>query len=374
MCNSCYDYLIVGSGIYGATFAYLAKQHNKKCLVIEKRPFIGGNIRCEEIEGITVHIYGPHIFHTSDKEVWDFVNRFVTFNNYINSPIANYKGEIYNLPFNMNTFQKLWNDIITPDEAKRKINSEKVITEKPPRNLEEQAISMVGETIYEKLIKGYTEKQWGKKCNELPVEIIKRLPLRFTYNNNYFNDVYQGIPIEGYNTLINKLLDGVDVILNCDFCKERSKYENIADKIVYSGPIDSYFDYSLGRLEYRALRFETEIKDISNLMGNAVVNYTDADVPYTRITEHKHFVCLTEDDVNMNKKTIITKEYPEEYNGMNEPIYPIMTEKNKVLYEQYRKLAEQHKKIIFGGRLGTYRYMDMAPIIRGVLNYWKYEK
>ena len=372
MLNKKYDYLVIGSGIYGATFAYMAKQHGKTCLVIEKRDFVGGNIHCKDIDGITVHFYGPHIFHTSDEEVWRFVNQFVTFNNYINSPIANYKGELYNLPFNMNTFHEIWgNEVKTPEEAIRKINSEK--GNKEITNLEEQAISMVGKTIYEKLVKGYTEKQWGRKCTELPPSIIKRLPLRMTYNNNYFNDKYQGIPIEGYNKLIERLLDGIEVITNCDFFERKEEFENLGEKILFTGSIDEYFDYCYGHLEYRAVNFVHETLDMPNAQGNAVMNYTSNDKPYTRITESKHFLALTDEAINAIPKTVITKEFSEEYNGSNTPAYPIPTEKNIKMYEKYKALAEKNKKVIFGGRLGKYKYMDMAPAIREVLDYWKNE-
>lgn len=372
MLNKKYDYIVIGSGIYGATFAYMAKQHGKTCLVIEKRDFVGGNIYCKDIDGITVHFYGPHIFHTSDEEVWRFVNQFVTFNNYINSPIANYKGELYNLPFNMNTFHEIWgNEVKTPEEAIRKINSEK--GNKEITNLEEQAISMVGKTIYEKLVKGYTEKQWGRKCTELPPSIIKRLPLRMTYNNNYFNDKYQGIPIEGYNNLIERLLDGIEVITNCDFFERKEEFENLGKKILFTGSIDEYFGYCYGHLEYRAVNFVHETLDMPNAQGNAVMNYTSNDKPYTRITESKHFLALTDEAINAIPKTVITKEFSEEYNGSNTPAYPIPTEKNIKMYEKYKALAEKNKKVIFGGRLGKYKYMDMAPAIREVLDYWQNE-
>lgn len=373
MSNKQYDYLIVGSGLYGATFAYMAKQHAKKCLVLEKRDHIGGNVYCETIEGITVHKYGPHIFHTSDKEVWDFVNKFMHFNNYINSPLARYGNELYNLPFNMNTFHQIWGiQAITPADVSHIISKEKKCFDKIT-NLEEQALSLVGKTIYEKLIKGYTEKQWGRACNELPPSIIKRLPLRMIYNNNYFNDIYQGIPIGGYNSLIESLLDGTEVKLRHDFLKNRTQYEKIADKIVFTGTIDSFFNYCYGHLEYRALRFESEILNMPNAQGNAVVNYTDKQVPYTRITEHKHFECLSNDMIEAVKKTVLTKEYSEEYNGSNEPAYPIPTPRNNELYMKYKRLSQKYPNIIFGGRLGTYKYMDMAPVIKEVLNFWKHE-
>lgn len=371
MFNKQYDYLIVGSGLYGATFAYMAKQHKKRCLVLERRKHVGGNVYCETIEGITVHKYGPHIFHTSDKEVWDFVNKFVHFNNYINSPLAIYHNEMYNLPFNMNTFHQLWG-IHTPADALHMISKEKKTFDKIT-NLEEQALSLVGKTIYEKLIKGYTEKQWGRPCNELPSSIIKRLPLRMTYNNNYFNDIYQGIPNGGYNSLIVALLDGIEVKTDCDFLENRAEYENTADKIIFTGTIDSFFNYCYGHLEYRALRFEDEILNETNVQGNAVINYTTKQIPYTRITEHKHFECLSNDMIEAIKKTVITKEYSEEYNGSNEPAYPIPTPRNNELYMKYKRLSQKYPNIIFGGRLGTYKYMDMAPVIKEVLNFWKYE-
>ena len=373
MLNKKYDYIIVGSGIYGATFAYMAKQHGKKCLVIEKRSSIGGNIRCEDIDGITVHLYGPHIFHTSDDEVWQFVNQFVKFNNYINSPIANYNGELYNLPFNMNTFHEIWgNEVKTPEEAIKKINSEKDVKE--ITNLEEQAISMVGKTIYQKLVKGYTEKQWGRKCTELPPSIIKRLPLRMTYNNNYFNDKYQGIPIEGYNVLIERLLDGIEVNTNCDFLEKKEEFEKLGEKILFTGAIDEYFNYCCGHLEYRAVNFTHEVLNIPNAQGNAVINYTSNNEPYTRITESKHFLALTNDAINATQKTVITKEFSEEYDGTNIPAYPILTENNIKRYAKYKILSSRNKNVIFGGRLGKYKYMDMAPAIREVLDYWKNEK
>lgn len=371
MLKKTYDYVIVGSGIFGSTFAHQANKHGKRCLVIEKRDNIGGNIRCENIEGITVHTYGPHIFHTSDEEVWNFVNRFVHFNNYINSPLANYKGELYNLPFNMNTFKQLWG-IKTPNEAIDKISEERFTD--TPLNLEEQALSMVGKTIFNKLIKGYTEKQWGRDCRELPTSIIKRLPLRMQYNNNYFNDKYQGIPIEGYNVLIEKLLEGIEVKTNCNFFDNREKYKSIGKKIIFTGPIDAYFNYCYGKLEYRSLRFETETLGENNFQGVAVMNYTDKEIPYTRITEHKHFLCQTTEEININPKTVITKEYPEEYNGKNEPIYPIPTEENLKLYSQYKELAKNYPNIIFCGRLGEYKYLDMGPIIRKALDLWKNEE
>ena len=357
-----YDYLIVGSGLYGAIFAYKAKKRGKKVLVIEKRNHIGGNIYTEQIEGINVHKYGAHIFHTSNKKVWDYINQFAEFNRYTNSPVARYKNELYNMPFNMNTFHELWG-VITPKDAKQKIEEEKQEANiKVPQNLEEQAISLVGKTIYEKLVKGYTEKQWGKKATELPSFIIKRLPVRFTYDNNYFNDKYQGIPIGGYTKIIEKMLDGIEVNLNYDFFEHRKKIENIAEKIIFTGPIDKYYDYKYGQLEYRSLRFETEILDEENYQGNAVVNYTEFDVPYTRIIEHKHFEFDTE-----SKKTVITKEYPDKWEKGKDEYYPINDEKNNNLYEKYKALANTDKKVVFGGRLGEYKYYDMDKVIEKAL-------
>lgn len=355
-----YDYLIVGAGLYGSIFAYEMNKKGKKCLVIDKRDHIGGNIYCENIEGINVHKYGAHIFHTSNKEVWEYINQFCEFNNYINSPIANYKGEIYNLPFNMNTFNKLWG-VRTPEEAKMKIEEQKKefgIVE--PKNFEEQAISLIGKDIYEKLIKGYTEKQWGRKATELPAFIIKRLPVRFIYDNNYFNDRYQGIPIGGYTKIIEKMLEGVEVKLDTNFFDNREYFERIAEKIVFTGMIDEFYDYKFGKLEYRSLRFETEVLNIENYQGNAVVNYTEREIPYTRIIEHKHF------EFGKQEKTVITREYPSEWKEEDEPYYPVNDEKNNKLYEKYRELAEKEVNIIFGGRLGEYKYYDMDKVIERV--------
>lgn len=352
-----YDYLIVGAGLFGSTFAFEATKQGKKCLVIDKRNHIGGNIYCEEVEGINVHKYGAHIFHTSNREIWDYVNQFTEFNNYINSPVANYKGEIYNLPFNMNTFNKLWG-VITPQEAKEKIENQiKELKILNPNNLEEQAISLVGTDIYEKLIKGYTEKQWGKKCTELPSFIIKRLPVRFTYDNNYFNDKYQGIPIEGYNEIIEKMLETSDVNLNCDYFKNKEELNKLAEKIVFTGMIDEFYNYKFGELEYRSLKFEHEIHNIENYQGNAVINYTEAEIPYTRIIEHKHF------EFGKQNKTVITKEYPKEWKKGDEPYYPINDEKNNELFKKYKELAENEEKVIFGGRLADYKYYDMHHVI-----------
>ncbi len=356
-----YDYLIVGSGLFGSIFAYEANKRGKKCLVIDKRNHIGGNIYTEEIEGIQVHKYGAHIFHTSNKLVWDYIQQFAEFNRYTNSPIAKYKDEVYNMPFNMNTFHKMWG-VITPQEAKEEI--QKQIQEAQidqPRNLEEQAISMVGKDIYEKLIKGYTGKQWGKPCTELPTFIIKRLPVRFTYDNNYFNDLYQGIPIGGYTQIIEKMLDGIDVRLNCDFFDNREELENIANKIVFTGMIDQYYNYCFGELEYRSLRFETELLNTDNYQGNAVVNYNEYEIPYTRIIEHKHF------EYGTQPQTVITREYPTTWEKGDEPYYPMNDEKNNMLYQKYQELAHKEDKVIFGGRLGMYKYFDMHHIIAEAL-------
>lgn len=368
-----YDYLIVGSGLFGATFAYKAKQAGKRCLVIDKRQHRGGNVYCEETEGINVHKYGAHIFHTSNREVWDFVNSIVEFNRYTNSPVANYKGKLYNLPFNMNTFYQMWG-VITPQQAKEKIEEQKAaaveamkkagITE--PRNLEEQAISLIGTDIYEALIKGYTEKQWGRKCTELPAFIIKRLPVRFVYDNNYFNDKYQGIPVGGYNKLIDGLLDGVEVKTGVDFFENRAYWENLAEKTVFTGKIDEFYDYRYGKLEYRTVRFEEEIHDCTNYQGNAVVNYTEKEVPYTRIIEHKHFEMFGA-EVDNCPKTVISKEYSTEWKDGMEPYYPVNDEKNSTLYARYKELADKEENVIFGGRLAEYKYYDMAPIIEKVL-------
>ena len=357
-----YDYLIVGAGLFGATFAYEMTKKGKKCLVIDRRNHIGGNIYCENVKGINVHKYGAHIFHTSDKNIWDYVNNFVEFNNYINCPIANYKGEIYNLPFNMNTFSKLWN-ISKPNEAMEIIEKQKQeLGNKEPDNLEEQAISLVGRDIYEKLIKEYTEKQWGRDCSELPSFIIKRLPVRFTYDNNYFNDRYQGIPVGGYNIIIEKMLDSCDIELGIDYLKNKDKYNALADKVLYTGMIDEYFNYKLGNLEYRSLRFETEVLEgVSNYQGNAVVNYTSHNEKYTRIIEHKHFEFGNQDD------TIITKEYPMDWKVGDEAYYPVNDEKNTEVFLKYQELAKKEENIIFGGRLGHYKYYDMDKVISAAL-------
>ena len=355
-----FDYLIVGAGLFGAVFAHEATAAGKKCLVLERRGHIGGNCYTEEIEGIQVHKYGAHIFHTSDKYVWDFINRFAEFNNYVNSPIASYKGEIYNMPFNMNTFSKMWG-ISTPQEAKAMIEEQRKEISGEPQNLEEQAISLVGRDIYEKLVKGYTEKQWGRPCAELPASIIKRLPVRFTYDNNYFNDRYQGIPIGGYTAIIEKLLAGCDIRLDTDFIAEREKYSGMAGKIIYTGMIDEYYDFFYGALEYRSVSFESEVVDTDNYQGVAVVNYTDSDTPYTRVIEHKHF------DFGKQSKTVISREYPAEWKPGMEPYYPINNLKNQAVYEKYAELAKRESKVIFGGRLGEYKYHDMKDAISGAL-------
>ena len=356
-----YDYLVVGAGLYGAVFAYEAKKKGKTCLVIDKRDHIAGNIYCENVSGINVHKYGAHIFHTSDKKIWEYVNQFAEFNNYINSPVARYKNELYNLPFNMNTFSKMWN-IATPQEAKDIIASQIAdlnITE--PKNLEEQALSLVGKDVYEKLIKGYTEKQWGRDCKDFPSFIIKRLPLRFIYDNNYFNDRYQGIPIGGYTKIVEKMLDGIEVRLNTNYLDNREEFDAMADKIVYTGMIDQFYDYKLGVLEYRSVRFETEELPMENYQGNAVVNYAEREVPYTRIIEHKHF------EFGKQPTTIISREYSSEWKKGDEPYYPVNNDKNNALYQQYKELADKEHKVIFGGRLGGYKYYDMDKVIAAAL-------
>ncbi len=356
-----YDYLVVGAGLFGSVFAHEAEKRGKKCLVIDRRPHIGGNVYTEKVENIQVHKYGAHIFHTSSREIWEYINQFAEFNNYINSPVAVYKDELYNLPFNMNTFSRMWN-IRTPKEAKNLI-AEQIASLgiKEPANLEEQALSLVGKDVYEKLIKGYTEKQWGRDCKDLPAFIIRRLPLRFTYDNNYFNDRYQGIPVGGYTAIIDKLLEGIEVRTGVDFLKERDLYEKLSDRIIYTGMIDEYFGYRLGALEYRSVRFETEILDCDNYQGNAVVNYTDREVPYTRIIEHKHF------EFGKQEKTVISREYPSEWKVGDEPYYPVNDQKNNELYAQYQKLAGEDQKVIFGGRLGSYKYYDMDKVIGAAL-------
>ena len=367
-----YDYLIVGSGLFGATFAYRAHKQGKKCLVIDKRPQLGGNVYCEKIEGINVHKYGAHIFHTSNKEVWDFVNSIVEFNRYTNSPIANYKGELYNLPFNMNTFTKMWG-VKTPVEAQAMIDAQKAealetLGDREPMNLEEQALTLVGKDIFEKLIKEYTEKQWGRKCSELPAFIIKRLPVRLVFDNNYFNDKYQGIPIGGYNRLIDGLLEGIDTKIGVDFFKsEYRDWQRYATRLVFTGAIDEYFGYRLGKLDWRTVSFKTRVENIPNYQGNAVVNYTSHNEPYTRVIEHKHFEMFGP-EVYSNPKTVISEEYSTEYKEGMEPYYPVNDERNNMLADQYRRLAELEKNVIFGGRLAQYKYYDMAPIIEQVLN------
>ena len=360
-----YDYLIVGSGLYGATFAYFAKKVGKKCLVIDKRSHLGGNVYCEEIEGINVHKYGAHIFHTSNKEVWDFVNSIVEFNRYTNCPVANYKGELYNLPFNMNTFNRMWPDVHTPAEAQARIEEQKFKGE--PKNLEEQAMSLVGRDIYTKLIKDYTEKQWGRKCKDLPAFIIKRLPVRLVFDNNYFNDRYQGIPIGGYNKLIEGLLSDIECKTGTDFFQsEYREWKNYADNLVYTGALDEYFDYKLGRLDWRTVSFKTRVENMPNYQGNAVVNYTSHDVPYTRVIEHKHFEMFGQ-EVYDCPKTVVSEEYSTEYKPGMEPYYPVNDERNNQLAEAYRELAKKEKDVIFGGRLAQYKYYDMAPVIEEVM-------
>ncbi len=368
-----YDYLIVGSGLFGASFAYKAKKAGKKVLVIDKRPHLGGNIYCEKIEGINVHKYGAHIFHTNNKEVWDFVNSIVEFNRYTNCPIANYKGELYNLPFNMNTFNRMWPDVHTPAEAQAKIDEQKTeaivaLGGQEPKNLEEQALCLVGKDIFNKLIKEYTEKQWGRDCKDLPAFIIKRLPVRMVFDNNYFNDRYQGIPIGGYNKLIEGLLEGVECKTGVDlFTSEYKDWRKYADKLVYTGAIDEYFNYKLGKLNWRTVSFNTRIEEIPNYQGNAVVNYTSHNEPYTRVIEHKHFEMFGQ-EVYDNPKTVVSEEYSTEYKDGLEPYYPVNDERNNSLAEEYRKLAEKEEDVIFGGRLGQYKYFDMAPVIEQVMN------
>lgn len=383
-----YDYLIIGSGLFGATFAHFAHKAGKKCLVIDKRPHLGGNVYCESIEGINVHKYGAHIFHTSNKEVWDFVNSIVEFNRYTNCPVANYKGELYNLPFNMNTFNRMWPDVHTPAEAQKRIEEQKeeavvALNGREPQNLEEQALCLVGRDIFEKLIKEYTEKQWGRSCKELPAFLIKRLPVRMVFDNNYFNDKYQGLPIGGYNKLIEGLLEGVDCIINCDFFHNditfmnnswsitgnsclKDHWQDIAEKLVYTGPLDEYFDFRLGRLDWRTVSFKTRVEDTPNYQGNAVVNYTSHDQIYTRVIEHKHFEMFGQ-EVYDCPKTVVSEEYSTEYKPGMEPYYPVNDVRNNVLAEVYRKLAEQETDVIFGGRLAEYKYYDMAPVIEKVM-------
>ena len=372
-----YDYLIVGSGLFGATFAHFARKRGKKCLVIDKRQHLGGNVFCESVEGINVHKYGAHIFHTSNKQVWDFVNSIVEFNRYTNSPVANYKGKLYNLPFNMNTFYQMWG-VVTPEEAQAKIDEQraeavarmKADGAMEPRNLEEQAQVLIGNDVYERLIKGYTEKQWGRECADLPAFIIKRLPVRLVFDNNYFNDKYQGIPIGGYNKLIDGLLYGIETKTNVDFFENRSHWESIADKIVFTGKIDEFYGYRFGKLNYRTVRFEQETLDMSNYQGNAVVNYTEREVPYTRVIEHKHFEMFGP-AVYDCPKTVISREYSTEWQDGMEPYYPVNDETNSTLYAKYKELADKEKDVIFGGRLAEYKYYDMAPVIEKVMKFHK---
>ncbi len=367
-----YNYLLVGAGLYSSVFAYLAARDGNRCLILEKRSHVGGNIYCEDIEGIHVHKYGAHIFHTSDRKVWEFVNRFVEFNRYTNSPVANYKGEIYNMPFNMNTFSKMWN-ISTPEEAKAIIEKQRSCITGEPKNLEEQAISLVGTDIYNKLVKGYTEKQWGRDCRDLPAFIIRRLPVRYIYDNNYFNDLYQGIPMGGYNVLINRLLEGCEVKTGVDYLEHKAEYDELADTVVYTGPIDAYYGYQLGTLEYRSLHFETELLNEKNHQGVAVMNYTDRETPYTRVIEHKHF------EFGDQEKTVITREYPSDWKPGMEPYYPVNDEKNQALYQKYAALAKTETgkggpEIIFGGRLGEYKYYDMDKVIASAMERYEERK
>ena len=357
-----YDYLIVGAGFFGAVFAHEAQKQGKRCLVVERRGHIGGNCYTDDVESIHVHRYGAHIFHTSDQQIWTYINQFCTFNNYVNSPIANYRGEIYNMPFNMNTFSRLWN-ISTPAEAKAIIDAQRADAPAQPQNLEEQAISLVGRDIYEKLVKGYTEKQWGRSCTQLPSFIIRRLPVRFRYDNNYFNDRYQGIPEGGYTPIFEKLLDGIDVRLNCDYFDHRDELRAQCRKVVFTGPIDRYFDYCYGPLQFRSLRFESEVLDMENYQGNAVVNYTDRETPYTRVIEHKHF------EFGTQPKTVITREYPMDWHLGDEPYYTVNDEKNNQLYQRYAALAEREPDVLFGGRLGEYKYYDMDKVIASALGF-----
>ena len=363
-----YDYLVVGAGLYGSIFAHEAKKAGKSVLVIDKRPQIGGNVYTEEIEGIHVHTYGAHIFHTNNKKVWDYINQFAEFNRYTNSPVANYHGELYSLPFNMYTFNKMWG-VVTPEEAAAKIEEQKKeagITE--PSNLEEQAISLVGTDIYEKLVKGYTEKQWGRPCSELPSFIIKRLPVRLTFDNNYFNALYQGIPVGGYTKMVANMLEGIEVRLGVDYLANKAEFDALADKVVYTGPIDAYFDYKLGNLEYRSVRFENEVLDKPNFQGNAAVNYTDRETPWTRIIEHKWFEFGKNANGNDLPKTVISREYSSEWKPGDEPYYPVNDEKNTKLFEQYKELAKENKNVIFGGRLGNYKYYDMDKVVAAALD------
>lgn len=362
-----YDYLVVGSGLFGAVFAHEARTHGKSVLVVEKRPNVGGNIYTEEIEGINVHKYGAHIFHTNSRKIWNFVNQFAEFNRFTNSPIANYKGELYSLPFNMYTFNKMWG-VITPEEALTKIEEQRKEIAHEPQNLEEQAISLVGRDVYEKLIKGYTEKQWGRDCKDLPAFIIKRLPVRLTFDNNYFNALYQGIPVDGYTHLVGNMLEGIEVMTNVDYLENKEEFDKLANKVVYTGPIDAYFNYELGYLEYRSVRFETEVLDTPNFQGNAAVNYTDRETPWTRIIEHKWFEFGKDKDGNDLPTTVISREYSSEWKPGDEPYYPINDQKNSLLFSEYQKLAEKEMNTIFGGRLGNYKYYDMDQVIAAALS------
>lgn len=368
-----YDYLIVGAGLYGAVFAHEANKIGKKVLVIDKRPNIAGNIYTEKTEGINVHKYGAHIFHTNNTRVWNFVTRFATFNRFTNSPVANYKGELYSMPFNMYTFNKMWG-VVTPAEAAAKIEEQRREIQGEPKNLEEQAISLVGRDIYEKLVKGYTEKQWGRDCKDLPAFIIRRLPVRLTFDNNYFNALYQGIPVGGYTRMVANMLDGIEVRLGVDYLENKAEYDALAEKVVYTGAIDAYFDYRLGHLEYRSVRFENELLDMPNFQGNAAVNYTDREVPFTRIIEHKWFEFGKDEEGNDLPKTIISREYSSEWKPGDEPYYPVNDEKNAALYAEYRKLADKEEKIIFGGRLGEYKYYDMDAVIASALDRFEEER
>ena len=361
-----YDYLIVGAGLYGAVFAREATEAGKKVLVVDKRPTVAGNVYTEDVEGIKVHVYGAHIFHTNNREVWDYVNRYVTFNRFTNSPVANYRGELYSLPFNMYTFNKMWG-VVTPEEAAAKIAEQRKEITGEPKNLEEQAISLVGRDIFEKLVKGYTEKQWGRDCKDLPAFIIRRLPVRLTFDNNYFNALYQGIPTEGYTKLVERLLDGIEVRLDCDYLENRGTLEQLAGRVVYTGPIDAFFGFRLGTLEYRSVRFETELLDQPNFQGNAAVNYTDRETPWTRIIEHKWFTFGKDEQGNDLPKTVISREYSAEWKPGDEPYYPVNDEKNSALYQQYKALAEREEKVVFGGRLGEYKYYDMDQVIAAAL-------
>ena len=365
-----YDYLVVGTGLFGATFAHEAKRAGKTVLVIDKRDNIAGNVYTEDIEKIHVHKYGAHIFHTNNTEVWRYVNQFTEFNRFTNSPVANYKGELYSMPFNMYTFNKMWG-VVTPDEAEAKINEQRAEIKGEPKNLEEQAISLVGRDIFEKLVKGYTEKQWGRDCKDLPAFIIKRLPVRLTFDNNYFNALYQGIPMGGYTKMVANMLEGIEVKLGVDYLKNKSEYDALANKIIYTGPIDAYFDFRLGNLEYRSVRFENEILDIPNFQGNAAVNYTDRETPWTRIIEHKWFEFGKDDNGDEIPKTVISREYSSEWKPGDEPYYPVNDEKNGRLYAEYRKLADAEEKVIFGGRLGEYKYYDMDAVIASALDLCK---